>query len=24
VERKVLVNEDKRFGRFFKRILGHF
>lgn len=24
VERKVLVNEDKRFGRFLKRILGHF
>lgn len=24
VERKVLVDEDKRFGRFFKRLLGRF
>ncbi|WP_104722057.1 P-loop NTPase [Helicobacter mesocricetorum] len=24
LERNVLVQEDKRFGKFFKRILGHF
>ncbi len=24
MERNVLVQEDKRFGKFFKRILGHF
>ena len=24
MERNVLVEEDKRFGKFFKRILGHF
>ncbi|MGP1450510.1 MAG: MinD/ParA family protein [Wolinella sp.] len=24
VERKVLIDEDKRFGRFFKKILGRF
>ena len=24
LERNVLVQEDKRFGRFLKKILGHF